>query len=516
MRIQTALFSTHNKTGVVPFAQVLSELGIGLLATGGTYSLLHSNGIRVTELSEYTGFPEMMDGRVKTLHPKIHAGILARPGVDDLILDKFGIKPIELVVVNLYPFETVIGEKGTTIEKAIETIDIGGPTLLRAAAKNYSAVGVVVDPNDYLGVSEEIKKHGGRLLPETRQKLAVKAFRHVAHYDAVIMRYLAGKSSVEEKFPETLTLTFRKHQDLRYGENPHQAAACYREVPGGGWLSDMTVLQGKTLSFNNLLDSDQALVTVQEFQEPCCVIVKHGNPCGVACGKTILEAYQAAYGCDPVSAFGGVIAINRSLEEALLKAIFAQQFSEVILAPDISQQAERLATQKPQVRIARVSFVAHPKRSVDLRKISDGILVQEEDLGIVSRSEMKGVTQKTPSEKEWRDLLFAWRVVKHVKSNAIVYAKDQRTLGIGAGQMSRVDSVKLGAQKAKDNGFDLQGSVMASDAFFPFPDSVELAAQEGVTALIQPGGSIRDKEVVNAANRQGMSMVLTGMRHFRH
>jgi len=516
--IARALISVSDKTGVVELARALAARGVEILSTGGTARLLAENGVAVVEVGAYTGFPEMMDGRVKTLHPKIHGGILGRRGVDDAVMQAHGIGPIDLIVVNLYPFEQTVARPGCDLATAIENIDIGGPTMLRAAAKNHAAVTVVVDADDYPRVLAEMEANGGAVTDATRFDLAVKVFEHTARYDGAIASYLGARLGGEmEAFPRTVNLQFRLAQGMRYGENPHQGAAFYVEH-GSREVSVATArqLQGKELSFNNIADTDAALECVKQFDgAPACVIVKHANPCGVAVGSSLLEAYDRAYQTDPESAFGGIIAFNGELDAATAQAIVERQFVEVIIAPRVSAGAVEAVAAKKNVRLlACGTWSAEPAPRLDLKRVNGGLLVQDADLALVK--ELKVVSKRQPSEAEMRDLLFSWRVAKFVKSNAIVYGKDQMTIGVGAGQMSRVNSARIAAIKAEHAGLEVRGSVMASDAFFPFRDGIDQAAGVGIAAVIQPGGSMRDEEVIAAADEHGMAMVFTGMRHFRH
>jgi phosphoribosylaminoimidazolecarboxamide formyltransferase/IMP cyclohydrolase len=516
--ITRALISVSDKTGVVDFARSLQAMGVEILSTGGTAKLLADNGLSVVEVGAYTGFPEMMDGRVKTLHPKVHGGILGRRGVDDAVMAQHGIGPIDLVVVNLYPFEQTVGRPGCDLPIAIENIDIGGPTMLRAAAKNHAAVTVVVDAADYGRVLDEMRTNGGAVTDRTRFDLAVKVFEHTARYDGAIASYLGARLGDEpEAFPRTFNLQFRLAQGMRYGENPHQGAAFYVEDRGReASVATARQLQGKELSFNNIADTDAALECVKQFDgAPACVIVKHANPCGVAIGATLLEAYDRAYRTDPESAFGGIIAVNGELDAATAGAIVERQFVEVIIAPRVSPGAIEAVAAKKNVRLLECGqWSQEPARRLDLKRVNGGLLVQDADLALVK--EMKVVSQRQPTEAELRDLLFTWRVAKFVKSNAIVYGRDQMTVGVGAGQMSRVNSARIAAIKAEQAGLEVRGAVMASDAFFPFRDGIDQAAAAGIVAVIEPGGSVRDEEVIAAADEHGMAMVFTGMRHFRH
>ncbi len=519
--IARALISVSDKTGIVDFARGLAQLGVEILSTGGTARLLREAGVAVVDVSDYTGFPELMAGRVKTLHPKIHGGILGRRGVDDAEMAAHGIGPIDLVVVNLYPFERTVADSRCDLETAIENIDIGGPTLLRAAAKNHAAVAVVVDSADYDRVLEEMRAHECTLSDATRFELAVKAFEHTARYDDAIADYLgrlqAGGKRLD--FPCTHNRQYLKVMDLRYGENPHQRAAFYREyTPPAACIATARQVQGKALSFNNIADADAALECVKQFSErPACVIVKHANPCGAALGDTLEQAYRRAHRCDPTSAFGGIIAFNQTLDGATTRAILDQQFVEVIIAPDAEAAARELLAAKPNVRLLLCGSWRRPTAGgLDYKRVTGGLLVQDRDAGMVTSSELQVVSQRAPTAQELEDLLFAWKVAKYVKSNAIVYCREGMTIGVGAGQMSRVDSARIAAWKAAEAGLEVAGSVMASDAFFPFRDGLDRAAEAGVTAVIQPGGSVRDEEVIAAADEHGMAMVFTAMRHFRH
>ncbi|MHB8623186.1 MAG: bifunctional phosphoribosylaminoimidazolecarboxamide formyltransferase/IMP cyclohydrolase [Sulfuricaulis sp.] len=520
--IQRALISVSNKTGVVEFARALITFNIEILSTGGTAKLLSENNIPVIEVSDYTGFPEMLDGRVKTLHPKIHGGILGRRDINSHLqtMRDHKIPPIDLVVVNLYPFEETSARQDCSLAEAIENIDIGGPTLLRAAAKNYHAVTVIVDTGDYAPVLEELKNNQGSVGAPRRFQLATKAFEHTAAYDDAIANYLGRVSAdgVRAEFPHTFNTQFVHAMPLRYGENPHQQAAFYTERhPAESCVASARLLQGKELSFNNIADADAALECVKSFDEPACVIVKHANPCGVAIADSVLEAYQHAYITDPTSAFGGIIACNRALDAATARTIVERQFVEVIIAPSIAPDARLVLAAKPKVRVLESGvWGAQRPPDLDFRRVVGGLLVQERDTGKVLEKDLKVVSRRAPAKQELRDLLFAWKVVKFVKSNAIVYAKEGRTIGVGAGQMSRVYSARIASIKATDAGLEVRGSVMASDAFFPFRDGLDQAAEVGITAVIQPGGSMRDQEVIDAADQHGIAMVFTGMRHFRH
>jgi phosphoribosylaminoimidazolecarboxamide formyltransferase/IMP cyclohydrolase len=516
--VTRALISVSDKTGVVDFARHLHANGVEILSTGGTARLLSDEGIPVTEVSEHTGFPEMMDGRVKTLHPKIHGGILGRRGIDDEVMKEHDIPPIDLVVVNLYPFEATVAREDCTLEEAIENIDIGGPTMVRATAKNHAHVSIIVDPDDYSRFETAMQKHDGCIPHEMRFDLAVKAFEHTARYDGMIANYL-GKLTSEPpaEFPRTLNLHFEKVQDMRYGENPHQKAAFYREhKPGEASVATAQQLQGKELSFNNVADTDAALECVKQFEAPACVIVKHANPCGVAVGANLLDAYNRAYETDPTSAFGGIIAFNGELDATTAATIVERQFVEVIIAPAISPGAIEAISRKPNVRLLNCGTWNECELLLDYKRVNGGLLIQDADHGMVGTGELRVVTKRQPSEQQMCDLMFAWQVAKFVKSNAIVYAQDQQTIGIGAGQMSRVYSARIAGIKAADENLTVAGSVMASDAFFPFRDGIDAAHKAGIIAVIQPGGSMRDEEVIAAADEHDMAMVFTGMRHFRH
>ncbi len=520
-KIKRALLSVSDKTGIVELAHQLDQLGIELLSTGGTAKLLQEAGLPVKEVSEHTGFPEMMAGRIKTLHPKIHGGLLGRRGTDDAIMEQHDIAAIDLVIVNLYPFEATIARDDCTLEMAIENIDIGGPTMLRAAAKNHADVTVLIDPIDYDRVIDQIKDTGA-VDNATRFDLAVKTFEHTAHYDGAIANYL-GKLTHENgktaTFPRTFNSQFTKSQDMRYGENPHQNAAFFVEANAEtGSIGAAKQLQGKELSYNNIADTDAALECVKAFPEaPACVIVKHANPCGVATAEDLYTAYDLAYKTDTTSAFGGIIAFNRTLDEKTAQAIIDRQFVEVIIAPDVTDEAKAVVSQKANVRLLCCgNFPQQQHAGLDYKRVNGGLLVQDRDIAIVTKEELKVVTETAPTEEQMQDMLFAWRVAKFVKSNAIVYAKHKQTVGIGAGQMSRVVSSRIAGIKAKDAGLTVPGAVMASDAFFPFRDGLDAAAEAGISAVIQPGGSMRDSEVIAAANEHGIAMVFTGMRHFRH
>ena len=526
-RITQALLSVSDKTGLVEFARGLHRLGVVLLSTGGTAKALQGAGLPVTEVGDYTGFPEMLDGRVKTLHPKVHGGILARRDLPEHVaaLRAHGIPPIDLVVVNLYPFRETVAAPGCTLDDAIENIDIGGPTMVRAAAKNWQHVGIVVDPADYGPLVAELDANGGALSAATRFALASKAFSHTASYDGAISNWLTarGPDGTAVAFPGRLNLQAEKVQDLRYGENPHQSAAFYRELrPAPGGIATYRQLQGKELSYNNIGDSDAAWECVKSFadlgDDAACVIVKHANPCGVAIAATPLEAYRKAFATDPVSAFGGIIAFNRPVDAATLEAVSAQ-FVEVLLAPGYTDDALAVIRKKANVRVLEIALAPSPlavSGSWDWKRVGGGFLVQTADEQKIVRAGLRVVTKKAPTKAQFADLLFAWRVAKFVKSNAIVYCSGGQTLGVGAGQMSRVDSARIAAIKANNAGLSLAGSVVASDAFFPFRDGFDVVADNGAVAVIQPGGSVRDDEVIAAANERGIAMAFTGVRHFRH
>ena len=511
--VKRALVSVSDKSGIVELARALAAAGVQIISTGGTARLLEKQGIAVTEVSAHTGFAEMLDGRVKTLHPKIHGGLLARR--DDpshlAAIRAAGIEPIDLVVVNLYPFAATVADPDCRLEDAIENIDIGGPAMLRSAAKNYGGVAVVVDPADYPKVLAELKESGG-ISEATRFSLARKAFAHTAAYDGAIANYLSSRGGGA---PEVLTLQFHKVQDLRYGENPHQSAAFYRDAqPVAGGLARYRQVQGKELSYNNIADADAAWECVKSFSEPACVIVKHANPCGVATGSNLQDAYARAFRTDPVSAFGGILAFNRALDRATAEAI-GKQFAEVIIAPRVEADAQKALAAKANLRLLEVPL-AHHAQAHEYKRVGGGLLVQSTDGQVLDEKALQTVTRKKPTPQQMQDLLFAWRVAKFVKSNAIVFARDGATLGIGAGQMSRLDSARVAVFKAQEAKLDLDGSAAASDAFFPFRDGLDALAAAGATAVIQPGGSVKDPEVIAAADERGVAMVFTGMRHFRH
>jgi phosphoribosylaminoimidazolecarboxamide formyltransferase/IMP cyclohydrolase len=517
--VRRALLSVSDKTGIVEFARELKERGIELLSTGGTAKLLLRHGIAVKEVAEHTGFPEIMGGRVKTLHPKIHGGLLGRRGIDDSMMREHGIEPIDLLAVNLYPFAATVARPDCSYEEAVENIDVGGPAMVRAAAKNHAAVTVVVDPGDYRGLLDELAANQGATQVAMRQRLAAKAFAHTAQYDAMVSAYFTGAvGGGSQTFPEDLNLSFRKRSDLRYGENPHQQAAYYSDPRAiGASVTQARQIQGKELSYNNIADSDTALECVRQFDLPACVIVKHANPCGVALAATIAQAYALAYRTDPTSAFGGIIAVNRELDAAAVRAILERQFVEVILAPSVAPAARTVLAAKDDIRVLEVGEIGKPvTRLLEYRSVAGGLLVQTIDAATLCAEDLRVVTARAPNPAELDDLLFAWRVAKYVKSNAIVCAKDKATLGIGAGQMSRVVSSKIAALKAGDEGLSLKSASVASDAFFPFRDGLDVIAEFGVKSVIQPGGSKRDAEVIGAADEHGIAMVFTGIRHFRH
>ncbi len=517
--VRRALISVSDKTGILEFAQSLLAMDVAILSTGGTYKVLKDAGLSVTEVSDYTGFPEMMDGRVKTLHPKIHGGLLGRRGTDDAIMAEHGIDAIDMVVVNLYPFEATVAKADCSLEDAVENIDIGGPTMLRSAAKNHKDVAVVTDPTDYARILEELQANNGQLAHATRFNLAIKTFEQTARYDGAIANYFGTMFSEDtaDTFPRTYSTQFVKKQSIRYGENPHQNAAFYTErTQNEASISTATQLQGKALSFNNIADTDAALELVKTFEETACVIVKHANPCGVAIGASPFEAYDRAYKTDPTSAFGGIIAFNTELDTQTAQAIVDRQFVEVIIAPTVSEEAKTIIEAKKNLRLLVCGELTEQLPAYDYKKVTGGLLLQDRDLGSVTQDDLKVVTKVAPTAEQMTDLLFAWKVAKYVKSNAIVYVKDGMTIGVGAGQMSRVYSAKIAGIKAADEGLEVPGSVMASDAFFPFRDGIDAAAAAGIKAVIHPGGSMRDQEVIDAANKHGIAMVFTGMRHFKH
>ena len=519
--VKRALISVSDKSGVVEFAKKLSGMNVEILSTGGTARLLADASVAVKEVSAHTGFPEIMDGRVKTLHPKIHGGLLGRRGQDDAVMEEHGIAPIDLLVVNLYPFEKTVADPACDVATAIENIDIGGPAMLRSAAKNHSQVTVVVDSADYALVVDELAANGGAVGDAARRHLATKVFEHTARYDGAIANYL-GSLDVNDsrgEFPRTINLQFHKRSEMRYGENPHQAAAFYTESePAEASIGTATQLQGKALSYNNIADTDAALECVKSFVEPACVIVKHANPCGVALGEDIQAAYASAYRTDPTSAFGGIIAFNRILDADTAGDILDRQFVEVIIAPSVSDDASARLTAKKDVRVLVCGEWGDTRPAErDFKRVSGGLLVQDRDIAMLTQAQLRVVTRREPTPFELKDLEFAWKVAKFVKSNAIVYCKNGMTIGVGAGQMSRVYSARIAAIKAADEGLQVKGSVLASDAFFPFRDGIDAAAEVGIAAVIEPGGSKRDDEVIAAADEHGMAMVFTGgMRHFRH
>lgn len=510
-----ALISVSDKRGVVELARMLTEYGTRILSTGGTAQLLSDNGVDAVSVSDYTGFPELMGGRLKTLHPKIHGGILGRPDVDGAQMREHGIRSIDLVVVNLYPFAEVAADPASSISSIIENIDIGGPAMIRATAKNSAHACVIVDPDDYPVIVEELDEFDGIRL-ETRTRLAQKAYACTSAYDATIADYLYRQNQPDNSFPPTLNLVLNKKMEMRYGENPHQSAAFYSVGEFGDWLSQTTQHQGKPLSFNNVADVSAAYNCAAEFIEPSCVIVKHATPCGVASAQSIEKAYQLAWETDPMSAFGGVIAFNRPIDAKTAGQIVANQFVEVITAPGVSEQALSEFKTKENIRVLVHEQRCRKPTGLLLDSAAGGVLVQSSDSLLLAGDEPQVVTKRQPKGDESSDLLFAWAVAKHVKSNAIVYVKNQATIGIGAGQMSRIDAAKIARWKAKDSEHSLDGAVMASDAFFPFRDSIDTAAKAGISAVIQPGGSVRDDEVVVAADEHNMAMLFTGMRHFRH
>jgi len=514
LTVRRALISVSDKRGLIPFVQGLRDLGVEVLSTGGTCRALREADIDVIEVAEKTGFPEIMDGRVKTLHPTIHGGLLGRRGTDEDVMEEHGIEPIDLLAVNLYPFEQTIAREDATIDDAIENIDIGGPAMIRAASKNHDGVAVVVDPGDYDSVLESLRNK--ELSLEARRRLAAKAYAHTASYDTAITKYLSN-SLEDDPLGDRILYAGSLVERMRYGENPHQSAAFYidQQAPKGS-LAMAEQLQGKALSYNNIADSDAALECVKQFAAPACVIVKHANPCGVAVADNIHDAYEKAFKTDPTSAFGGIIAFNQPLDAATAKAIIDKQFVEVIVAPSIDGEAATVLTGKKNVRVLRTGDWQASTGGFDFKKVSGGLLVQGSDRGRITADDLKVVTEIAPTPGQIEDMLFAWTVVKYVKSNAIIFCKDNMTIGVGAGQMSRVYSTKIAAIKAADEGLEVKGSVMASDAFFPFRDGIDTAAETGIAAIIQPGGSMRDDEVIQAANEHGLAMVFTGMRHFRH
>jgi len=512
LEIKRALVSVSDKTDIEDLCRKLADQGIELISTGGTHAALSKAGILVKEISSVTGFPEMMDGRVKTLHPKVHGGILGRRSMDDQVMQEHDIGAIDLVVVNLYPFAQTISREDCTEELAIENIDIGGPAMIRSAAKNFNDVMVVVDPTDYQRLINALDEGAPSL--EMRKQMAIKAFRHTAQYDATVAGYLGR----EEPFPDSLTLAYEKLEELRYGENPHQNAAFYRQANDvqSGVIANYRQLQGKELSYNNIADTDAALECVKVFDEPACVIVKHANPCGVSTATNVSDAYQKAFSTDPTSAFGGIVAFNRSADSETVGQVLENQFVEVLIAPTIDPDAIEIAQKKKNVRLLECGDLRGTNEVIAYKKVGGGMLVQSADLMCLNPDAMKVVSNVSPSDEQMQDLLFAWKVAWYVKSNAIVYAKNRQTIGVGAGQMSRVVSAKIAGLKAREEGLVVEGAVMASDAFFPFRDGIDAAAKEGITAVIQPGGSMRDEEVIAAADEHGIAMVFTGVRHFRH
>ena len=519
-KISRVLISVSDKTGVINFAQSLDAKGIEILSTGGTYRLIKENGINVREVSDYTGFPEMMDGRVKTLHPKIHGGILGRRGTDDKVMNDHNILNIDMVVVNLYPFETAVADPNCDLSNAIENIDIGGPTMVRSAAKNYNDVTVIVNNSDYGVVLEELDKKDGCTTYETRYSMMVKAFEHTAAYDGMIANHFGSRNSDNKKslFPNTYNIQLIKAQEMRYGENPHQNAAFYKEKNANqSSVANAIQLQGKELSYNNIADTDAALECVRQFNKPACVIVKHANPCGAAIADDANAAYDLAFSTDPESAFGGIIALNRELDEKTAMNICSRQFVEVIIAPNITDQAKHIIASKKNVRLLVCGEIDRGKsQGFDFKRVNSGLLVQDKDNMMITRDDLKIVTKKIPTDEEFEEMIFAWKIAKMVKSNAIVYTKNNRTIGVGAGQMSRINSARIAGIKADHAGLKVKGSIMASDAFFPFRDGIDNAGKIGISCVIQPGGSMRDEEVIAAANEHNIAMVFTGIRHFRH
>ena len=519
-KVSRALISVSDKNGVVDFARALNALGVELLSTGGTFRLLQENNIAVTEVSDYTGFPEMMDGRVKTLHPKVHGGILGRRGTDDAVMAEHAIKPIDMVIVNLYPFAATVADPNCTLPNAIENIDIGGPTMVRSAAKNHKDVAIVVNSSDYATVLEEMQANEGQLDYSTRYALMVKAFEHTAGYDGMIANHFGARDTDnnERDFSDTFNVQYFKTQEMRYGENPHQKAAFYTEAnPTEASVATAKQLQGKELSFNNIADTDAALECVKQFDQPACVIVKHANPCGVSVGVDIGTAYDLAFATDPESAFGGIIAFNRELDAKTAEAICEKQFVEVIIAPAVSADALAVVAAKKNVRLLECGSWGNQRpQDFDYKRVNGGLLIQDRDNGMITEQDLKVVSKRVPTDTEMTDMLFAWKVAKMVKSNAIIYAKNNQTIGVGAGQMSRINSARIAGIKAEHAGLEVVGAVMASDAFFPFRDGIDNAGEAGISCIIQPGGSMRDDEVIAAANEHGMAMVFTGMRHFRH
>ena len=519
-KVSRALISVSDKNGIIDFARALRALDVELLSTGGTFRLLQENDIDVTEVSDYTGFPEMMDGRVKTLHPKVHGGILGRRGTDDAVMAEHSIKPIDMVIVNLYPFAATVANPDCTLPNAIENIDIGGPTMVRSAAKNHKDVAIVVNSCDYATVLQEMQANEGQLDYSTRYALMVKAFEHTAGYDGMIANHFGarGTDNTARDFSDTFNVQYFKTQEMRYGENPHQKAAFYTEAnPTEASVATATQLQGKELSFNNIADTDAALECVKQFDHPACVIVKHANPCGVSVAVDIGTAYDLAFATDPESAFGGIIAFNRELDAKTAEAICAKQFVEVIIAPSVSADALAVVAAKKNVRLLECGTWGDRRpQDFDYKRVNGGLLIQDRDNGMITEEDLKVVSKRVPTQIEMTDMLFAWKVAKMVKSNAIIYAKNNQTVGVGAGQMSRINSARIAGIKAEHAGLEVVGAVMASDAFFPFRDGIDNAGQAGISCIIQPGGSMRDDEVIAAADEHDMAMVFTGMRHFRH
>jgi len=520
--VRRALLSVSDKTGLIDLARALAARNVELLSTGGTAKAIRDAGLAVKDVSDVTGFPEMMDGRVKTLHPLVHGGLLGRAGLDEAVMAEHGIGAIDLLVLNLYPFESVTAKADCTLDDAVENIDIGGPAMLRSAAKNFARVAVATDPSQYAELLAELDANDGQLSAAKRFAFSVAAFNRVAQYDAAISNYLSAVAArdaavpVRSEFPAQMNSSFVKVMDLRYGENPHQSGAFYRDLyPVPGTLATFQQLQGKELNYNNLADADAAWECVRQFDAPACVIVKHANPCGVAVGAGNGDAYELAYATDPTSAFGGIIAFNQPLDAATAKVILDRQFVEVLIAPDYEPAALEYAQKKANVRVLRIPH-GQGRNNYDTKRVGSGLLIQSADNRGMARDELTVVSKLAPTDKQFADLLFAWKVAKFVKSNAIVYAKDNRTIGVGAGQMSRVYSARIAGIKAADANLVVEGSVMASDAFFPFRDGIDAAAAAGIKAVIQPGGSMRDNEVIAAADEHGLAMVFTGVRHFRH
>jgi phosphoribosylaminoimidazolecarboxamide formyltransferase/IMP cyclohydrolase len=520
--VKRALLSVHDKTGVVEFAKGLAALGVEILSTGGTAKLLRDSGVPVVDVAQVTGFPEMLDGRVKTLHPKVHGGILARRDTPAHMqaLEAHGIGPIDLVVVALYPFEQTVARPGVTVEEAIENIDIGGPSMIRGAAKNHGGVGVVTDPSQYGPVLDELRKSGGALSAETRARLALEAFRRTSQYDAAIAAYLGSDDwgSGGSDFPERISIVAERLHHLRYGENPHQAAAFYRAAGPAMGLAAAEQLHGPELSYNNLLDWSAALGLLVEFDDPAAVVIKHTNPCGVALGASVADAMSRAKASDPVSIYGGIVGVNRTLDMGVVKEL-SGILLEILFAPDFAPDAlEELRRTKKKCRVLRLPCHAadYPGRMRDIRSVLGGLLVQDTDLTDLDPAALKAVSKRPPTDAEMQALRFAWRVAKHAKSNAIVLTGSDQVVGVGAGQMNRVDSARIAVMRARANGLETKGTVCASDAFFPFRDGLDVVGEAGATAVIHPGGSLRDEEVIKAADEHGMAMVVCGIRHFRH